>query len=92
MLTPTAPAPSVPEGALTDGIYEVGVDIEAGTYRTDGPDRSTLLPNCYYERARDASGTLDAVIANKNMNGPGIVTVEDGEIVRFSGACAWMKS
>lgn len=83
-----APMPELPD-AYTAGVYEVGDDMPAGKYKTTGPDESDLLPHCYWERAKDASGELDSIIANDNLQGPGIVTVKPGEVVTFSGSCAW---
>lgn len=83
-----APMPELPD-AYTAGMYEVPADMPAGKYKTSGPDESDLLPHCYWERAKDASGELDSIIANDNLQGPGIVTVKPGEVVTFSGSCAW---
>jgi len=31
---------------MSDGTYEVGVDVAAGRYKTTGPDRSSDFPYC----------------------------------------------
>ncbi|MFD5799678.1 hypothetical protein ACFWIO_40395, partial [Streptomyces diastatochromogenes] len=42
-----------------DGDYQVGSDIKPGTYRTTGNTDGM----CYWERAKDASGETDSVLA-----------------------------
>lgn len=86
------PEPAGPATTASDGTYEVGVDIEAGRYKTSGPDQSSFFPNCYWERAKDDSGEFRSIIANDNVQGPGSVTVKNGEFVKFSGGCTWAKS
>jgi len=93
-LPPTSGAPAAPAGPATtfrDGVYEVGVDIEAGRYRTDGPDPSSYFPSCYYARLANDSGNFDAIKANNNIQGPGSVTLSAGEFVEASGGCTWTK-
>lgn len=89
-----APAPAAPAGPATtagDGTYQVGVDITAGRYKTPGPDKTSVVPNCYYQRAKNDSGSFDAIIANNNSAGPNSVTVNKGEFVTFAGGCNWTK-
>lgn len=91
---PQQPAPAAPAGPATtagDGTYQVGVDITAGRYKTPGPDKTSVVPNCYYQRAKNDSGSFDAIIANNNSAGPNSVTVAKGEFVTFSGGCNWTK-
>lgn len=85
------PAQSGPLTTFSDGTYEVGVDIEPGRYKTAGPDKSDLLPMCYWERAKDDSGTFRSIIANDNLQGPGSVSVKQGEFLKVSGGCTWTK-
>lgn len=84
-----APAEAVAEGpatSFTDGTFLVGSDIEAGTYKTDGDD---LGLGCYWERASDDSGSMDAIITNNFGVGPDRVTVNSGEIFKVNGDCEW---
>lgn len=85
--TPTGPATTV-----SDGTHQVGVDIAPGRYKTTGPDQSSIIPNCYWQRAENDSGEFSAIIANENLQGPGSVSVNAGEFVTFSGGCTWTKS
>lgn len=87
-----APQPAAPAGpatSMSDGTYEVGVDIAAGRYTTTGPDRTDLIPNYYWERSKDDSGELRSIIANDNLSGS--VSVKKGEFVKLSGGCTWTK-
>ena len=61
-----------------DGTYEVGVDVVAGRYKTQGPT-DDLFKNCYWQRTKDDSGQFRSIIANGNTQGPGSVTIKAGE-------------
>ena len=66
---PTAkPSPTYPQ--FGDGTYQVGKDIQSGTYRT-----RVGSPGCYYARLRGFGGTIDDTIANNNTDAPAIVTI-----------------
>ncbi|WP_069173209.1 hypothetical protein [Streptomyces griseus] len=92
--TVTAPPPKQPKpkGPPTtvegDGEYLVGEDMKAGTYRTSGPEGSF---GCYWERARNASGEFDAIIANDNLDGSGRVTVDKGEVFKSTRCQEWKR-
>ncbi|BBG04107.1 MULTISPECIES: hypothetical protein [Pseudonocardia] len=86
-----APVESGPATTVSDGIYEVGVDMAAGRYKTPGPGTDSFVGMCYLERASDDLGELDSIIANDNIQGPSSLTVNDGEFAKFSGGCTWTK-
>lgn len=89
-----APAPAPATGPLTtvsDGTYQVGVDMAAGRYKTTGPSGSSALDMCYVSRNKNDSGEFDAIIANQIVQGPGSVTVGKGEFAEFSGGCRWTR-
>ena len=100
-VTKEVPVPSVGSGSsgggtgpattVSDGTYQVGVDMAAGRYKTSGPPAGSTLDMCYWERARNDSGQLDAIIANEIVQGPGSVTVNKGEFATLSGGCTWTK-
>src|SRR5690242_18678418 len=73
--SPAALSPSVATstsaGIPGDGTFAVGSDIKAGTYRTLGAATS----DCYWERDKDLSGTVEGIIANGSGTGPAIVQV-----------------
>ncbi|MFJ3247031.1 hypothetical protein [Streptomyces sp. NPDC086782] len=71
-----------------EGEYVVGEDIKAGTYKTAGSDGAF---GCYWERAKDASGEFGSIIANNNLNGPGRVTLNNGEYFKTNRCQEWKK-
>jgi len=69
-----------------DGDFQVGSDIKPGTYRTTGNTDDM----CYWERAKDASGEVDSLLANDNVSGTGYVTVQaTDKIFKSSGCNDW---
>lgn len=62
------PAPSF--ASFGDGTYQVGKDIQPGTYRTRVGSSS-----CYYERLSGFGGTVGEIIANNITGDPAIVTI-----------------
>ncbi|MFD7710709.1 hypothetical protein [Streptomyces sp. NPDC059786] len=66
-----------------DGTFEVGKDVKPGTYRTTGNTDGM----CYWERAKDASGEMDSLIANDNVTGTSYVTVVAGDKLFKSTDC-----
>lgn len=80
-------SPSGPLAEFRDGLFEVGVDVQPGTYRTDGPDGSNA-GGCYWSRT-DATGDL---IANGVVNQPGTVTIAAGETIDTAGCLAWRRT
>jgi hypothetical protein len=88
---PTTTQPPGPKTQVTNGTFQVGTDIVAGRWKTDGPG-SGSLGSCYWERERNDSGDFSAIIANDNISGPTSITVSAGEFVKFDGGCAWSHS
>jgi hypothetical protein len=69
-----------------DGDFQVGTDVRPGTYRTTG--NADAL--CYWERAKDASGEMDSIIANDNVSGTSYVTVlKSDKLFKSSGCKDW---
>jgi len=69
-----------------DGDFEVGKDIKPGTYRTTGNTDDL----CYWERAKDASGEVDSLLANDNVSGTSYVTVKaTDKLFKSSGCKDW---
>ena len=71
-----------------EGEFVVGEDIKPGTYKTAGPEGGF---GCYWERAENASGEFDAIIANNNLNGPGRVTLNNGEYFKTNRCQEWKR-
>ncbi len=83
-----SPSPAVPSPAavpspvtVTDGTFIVGVDLPAGTYRSDGG------PTCYWARLSGFTGESTDIIANDNPAGPAVVTIEPTDIGFQSKTC-----
>ncbi|GAA0351858.1 hypothetical protein [Bacillus horti] len=71
-----------------DGIYIVGKDIAAGTYRSDG--HVDLIG--YWARLKDFSGELDGIIANGNPDGSVIVEINTTDVgFQTFGSGLWTK-
>lgn len=72
------------QSIIQDGMYLVGADILAGTYKLS----QTGEYAGYWERARDASGETSSIIASENFNNTSYVTVKVGEylIIKRSNA------
>ncbi|MFI5686033.1 hypothetical protein [Streptomyces sp. NPDC051636] len=69
-----------------DGDFQVGKDIKPGTYRTTGNTDDM----CYWERAEDASGETDSLLADDNVSGTSYVTVKaTDKLFKSSGCKDW---
>jgi hypothetical protein len=90
-----APVPAAvvePTGPLTTfdaGVWEVGVDIAAGKYKTTGTDGY----GCYYARLEENDGSLGDILANGFVQGPATVTIKatDGYF-ETSGCEEWVRA
>ena len=78
-VTPLAnwPVPNPRLVSLDPGMYIVGRDIDAGTYR--GEAGEDILDSCYWARLSGVTGTIDDILANNNANGPFYVEVETSD-------------
>jgi hypothetical protein len=82
-----APAPESPPQAgpatrFGDGIHEIGVDIQPGTYHTTG---GTEL--CYWQRV-----TLDgSIVRNGVGQGPQVLDAAPGERIEVRQCGEWNK-
>lgn len=86
--TKTSPAPPAPK-VWTDGVYKVGAEIPAGSYVTKAGTY------CYWARLSSDSGSVDAILANDNLN-PGergrVGIQKTDKFVEFSGGCSWSRA
>lgn len=81
------PKPTVSYAHFDDGTYQVGKDIQPGTYRT-----RVGSSNCYYERLKGFSGSVDDIIANDDTDAPAIVTIKSTDKGFSSQNCGtWTK-
>lgn len=82
-ITTVAPVPAGPLTSFSDGIWEVGVDVAAGKYKTSGSTQ------CYWARLRTPD-TSD--IANNNYgSGPQTVQLKAGEYFHSQMCGTWTK-
>lgn len=78
-----APQTSMPG----DGMFKVGTDIVAGTYKTTGGDA------CYWERSKDALHDVDSISANDNVTGTAVVTISSKDAYfKTTGCGRWTKT
>ncbi|MFF1547843.1 hypothetical protein [Streptomyces sp. NPDC058291] len=86
------PKKAAPAGPATtfsgEGEYLVGEDVKPGTYKTAGSEGEF---GCYWERAKNASGEFDSIIANNNLEGPGRVTLNKGEYFKTNRCQEWKR-
>ncbi|MFG1809162.1 hypothetical protein [Streptomyces sp. NPDC049040] len=76
-----------PKTSMGDGMYKVGTDIVAGTYKAKGGD------TCYWERDKDALHDVDSIAANDNVTGAAVVTITSGDAYfKTSGCGTWAKT
>jgi hypothetical protein len=73
-----------PRTWIAEGMWLVGPEIEAGTYRSDGPDESG---SCYI----DAQVGEHYAAQEVSNGGPVRVTVADGQTVDMSGCRPFTK-
>ena len=85
-LNPLA-ATASPTDSFDEGIYQVGVDIAAGTWINDG-----VGDLCYWARLSGFGGDVSEIIATYNREGQHIVTIEAGDSGFDSHDCGiWSK-
>lgn len=69
-----------------DGTYQVGSDVQAGTYKAE-PGGS-----CYWARLRDLTGGVNSILANGLPSGPTSVTILPSDTAFESNGCGtWTK-
>jgi hypothetical protein len=66
---PVTPQPTVSYANFGDGTFQVGTDIQPGTYRNTGSS------GCYFARLSGFGNTVDDIIANNNVDTATIVTI-----------------
>jgi PASTA domain-containing protein len=72
---------------IDQGMWIVGTDVSAGSYRTTGGD------SCYWERLRGFGGELNDVIANDLPSGSAIVTISTNDAGFSTNGCGpWNRT
>ncbi|MGH3881028.1 MAG: hypothetical protein ACRDSK_28730 [Actinophytocola sp.] len=85
--TVTETPPPGPLPSFSDGLFEVGVDVQPGTYRTEGPSGGNA-GGCYWSR----SGADGDVIDNGVLNDQGSVNIRKGERIDSAGCLPWRRA
>ena len=75
-----APAVVITDGILPEGMYKVGIDIDAGEYKVV-PDLSG-----YVEVSKDSTHNTNSIISNDILSGEQYITIADGQYIKLSGA------
>jgi hypothetical protein len=79
--------PEQQEPSFSDGTYQIGTDIQPGTYRTRQGS-----PGCYFARLAGFGNELNDIIANFNTDAPAVVTIKPTDEGFESQACGtWTK-
>lgn len=82
--TVTVTIPPDPATRFDDGLFDIGVDVLPGTFRTAGPDGSNAS-GCYWNHI----GPSGDIIANGVLQEPGTVTMSDGDRFDTTGCQPW---
>ncbi|MQA63885.1 MAG: hypothetical protein GEU86_21020 [Actinophytocola sp.] len=72
-----------------DGVFVVGKDIKAGTYRTSGPSASGI-GSCYYA-FKSGTGSDADIIDNNITKGQATVTLSGGQIFETTSCSEWKR-
>lgn len=84
----TAPPKPKPKPTIDDGVYHVGEDVPAGTYRLrDAVDGSDF---CYWVKSKDAEGG-DIIDNNLASTGRLQVTLKKGQWFSTERCGTWVK-
>jgi hypothetical protein len=83
-LPPTPTRPPAPTAFhFGSGQRTIGVDLQAGTYRT-----RAAAPGCYWARLSGFGGTVQEILANENTNGPAVITIAASDKGFMSTRCS----
>ncbi len=75
------------DATIGNGVFEVGVDAEPGVYATEGSDDPDLP--CTYRVSEDEEG--EEIISSEVSDGPGTVTLEDGQYFTSEYCQTWQR-
>jgi hypothetical protein len=86
---PSTPAPPHKPVGISDGTWEVGVDIPPGKFKTSGAENRSILM-CYWDvRTGSETGAFVAQGVINKLNAPGRVTLKKGQFFTTSGCDDW---
>ena len=72
-------------GPMGNGVFEVGDDVQPGQYASDGPEDPELP--CSYRVSDDEDG--EEIISSEISDGPGIVTLVEGQYFTSEYCQTW---
>ena len=78
-------SPAAGEGEIANGVFEVGTDVDPGTYASEGPEDPDF--SCNYRVSSDEEG-LD-IITSEVSEGPGTVTLSSGQFFTSENCLPW---
>jgi hypothetical protein len=78
---------TIGDGTIGNGVFEVGEDVDPGQYATEGSNDPDLP--CTYRVSEDDEG--DEIIASEVSDGPGTVTLEDGQYFTSEYCQTWQR-
>ena len=81
-------SPATGTGTIGNGVFEVGAEVQPGTYATEGPDDPDLP--CRYRVSTDEDG-ID-IITSEVSDGPGTVTLEAGQFFTSEYCQTWTQT
>ncbi|WP_417233270.1 hypothetical protein [Arthrobacter sp.] len=74
---------------ISSGLYEVGVDVKAGKYKTAGPDGRNPV-GCYYAWLSSSESDAD-ILDNNIVNGQAVVTLRKGQFFEIKSCEDFVK-
>jgi hypothetical protein len=83
---PTKPAPA-PAATIDDGVWTVGEDFPAGTYKV----REAVTQMCYWGIYKSGTNQSDIVDNDIVTGGKPTVTLKRGQDFKSSGCGTWVK-
>lgn len=82
----TGPVTASPTNPFANGVFLVGVDVQPGTWQSDGVGAS-----CYWARLRNLTGAGD-IIANYFGSAPALVTILPTDVAFEASQCGtWRR-
>ena len=81
-----SPAPG--SGTIGNGVFEVGAEVQPGTYATEGPDDPDL--SCRYRVSADEDD-ID-IITSEIADGPATVTLQAGQFFTSEYCQTWTQT
>ncbi|MGH3474388.1 MAG: DUF2510 domain-containing protein [Aeromicrobium sp.] len=81
-------SPATGTGTIGNGVFEVGAEVQPGTYETEGSDDPELP--CTYRVSSDEEGL--EIISSEVSEGPGTVTLEAGQYFTSEYCKTWTQT